>query len=117
MSGRGSVDSETGEIVRDDDGNPRMEPAETTKYSDAILLKLAAAHMPEQFGDHKTVDVRHQAIARPGHWTITSNDLEALSDDDKGQLMRILSHVRAARDGKVIDAKAEPAKAIEYAPA
>ena len=100
------TDEETGE----------ERPLEDREYSDRILELLLKGGHPDKFVERRIVEsIHHKA---PGGWTITKDDLAALSDAEAGQLMAIIAKVRRTRleltheTGEVIDVTAE---AVEVA--
>ena len=83
-----------GEPVLDKNGRPKMRAASITRYSDALLMKRAAALMPDKYADRKTVDINHNVR---GAWQVGTEDLAALSPAQKEQLTQILMTIREHR--------------------
>lgn len=92
------VIGQDGQPVLNDDGNPLMQAASIRRYSDALLIKRAAALMPDKYGEKKTVDVNYN-VQRSGAWEIMAMDLDALTADEQDQLASIMAKVRDHRRG------------------
>ncbi len=83
-------------------------PAFIRRYSDRLLLKRAAALMPDKYGDHKTVEHRGFVSVGAAGLVLTSEDFIALDETQRGQLREILTVIREHREG---------VKAIPHQPA
>ncbi len=94
--------------VIDHDGTPAV----VRKYSDTILLKRAAALMPEKYAERKTVDINHN-VSTSGAWTITALDLEALNSTEQAQLAAIMGKVRDHRKGVAAAIEHQPTDVID----
>ena len=71
-------------------------PAYVKKYSDALLMKRAAALMPHKYGERREVNVNVRSSV--GAWSISLEDLAALSTSQKEALRDIIDTVRAHRN-------------------
>ena len=102
------TDPETGE----------ERPLEDREYSDRLMELLLKGGHPDRFVERRIVEsIHHKA---PGGWTITKDDIAALSDHQAEQLMAIIASVRRTRlelthqPGEVIDAEViEVAEVVE----
>ncbi len=93
----------------DDDGKPIK--ASIRQFSDHLLLARARAMMPE-YADKRSIDIsgtiQHQA---GGHWTITRDDMDGLTDGQVEQLTALMMIVRGNRG------ESQEVAAIEHKPA
>ena len=92
------VFDDDGNEVLDDDGNTQMVPATTTQHNPAWLLSRLKAIAPEEFGDHRTVDVnvRHSNSGE-GVWQINPSEVHHLSATQRNALADIIHTIQAAR--------------------
>jgi hypothetical protein len=90
------VFDDDGNEVLDADGNVQMVPATTTQHNPAWLLSRLRAVAPEEYGDHKTVDVNvRNASSRA--WQIDPSEVHVLSAKQRTALADIIQTVQAAR--------------------
>ena len=102
-------DPETGENV----------PITDRVYSDRLMEILLKGGFPDKFVERRLTEHVHHAA--PSGWTITKEDLLALTDQEGEQLMAILGKVRNSRrelthePGEIIEVEA--VEVIEHKPA
>lgn len=87
---------DNGQPILDDKGQPIMVAASVTRYSDALLLRRAAALMPEKYSEKREININHVTNTK-GQWTITTDDLVALNEVEEKQLLDIMKKVRGYR--------------------
>ena len=72
-------------------------------YSDNLLLAELRKHFPAEYA--QKYDVNHNLRVNPiGAWTISQEDLAALTEEEREQLRAIMDSIRAHRH-KVLDRK------------
>lgn len=81
-----------GQQATDADGNP----AYIRRYSDRLLLKRAAALMPDKYSDRREININHN-VRSAISWAITGDDLALLTAEEKADLTRIVQALRSRR--------------------
>lgn len=106
-----------GEQATDAEG----KPAFIRRYSDRLLIKRAAALMPERYGENRTLNINHNGPSAVS-WAITSDDLALLTADEKETLAGLIATLRNRRPDvarlehnppEVIEAEFEEVEAVE----
>ena len=90
------VFDDDGNEVIDDEGHVRMVPATTVAHNPAWLLSRLKAVAPEEYGDHRTIDVNvRNASSRA--WQIDPEEFHRLSATQRTNLADIIQTIQASR--------------------
>lgn len=81
-----------GEQAVDAKGNPAF----IRRYSDRLLIKRAAALMPERYGENRTLNINHNGPSAVS-WAITSEDLALLTAGEKDTFRDFIQLIRSRR--------------------
>lgn len=82
-----------GERVIESDGSPAVEKV----YSDQLLALLLRSRLPDEFSDKKEVNVTGTLNHKHSALTLTLEDVEMLTDDQRGKLVDILEKIATNR--------------------
>ncbi len=81
-----------GEQATDAEGNPAF----IRRFDTRLLLKRAAALMPEKYGETRTLNINHNGPSAVS-WAITSDDLALLTTAEKETLAGLIGTLRSRR--------------------
>ena len=82
-------------IYVEDEETGERRPITDREYSDRLLEILLKGGFPDRYVERRITE--HVNHSRPSGWTITSDDLAALTEDEADQLLGIIRKVRKTR--------------------